>query len=200
MGELGFRTQVHLLSEPWPCHSSKGDAGQGLKGSERISTSLPRESGRLWSQHTLTVYSGLGGLLSILTPGLLYCPHMGHSTPEACRKHPLSLPSDVPAQRQASLSLSSPTLILLYRSTPFFPAPPSATSPPKPVHLILTAHSALHPECPGNGCGFSNMTKCSATCPMHMLAPPWWFLKQQLNSLVCFRVPKQARQPHGSPF
>lgn len=78
----------HALA--WPC--SRGDAGRGLEGSERTSASLPREPGRLWSQSIVTRYLGLGGLLSTAMPGLLYCPHMAHGSPESCSKHLLVFP------------------------------------------------------------------------------------------------------------
>lgn len=118
---------------PWPCHSSKGDAGQGLMGSERMSTSLPRESGRPWSRHTLTMYPGLGGLLSTSMPGLLYCPHVGHGSPESYSKHLLVFPlMPLPRNRPHSPRPLSPSFC--YAGAPsFFPAPLSATSPPKPV-------------------------------------------------------------------
>lgn len=114
------------MSDTWPCHSSQGHAGHGLKGSERMSTPLPRARGRLWALHTLTVYPGLRGLLSTSVPGLLSCLHTGHCSPESCSKHPLVSPLIPPAPGTCVTPPSSPTLTLPHRNTPtlFFPAPP----------------------------------------------------------------------------
>lgn len=129
-----------------------------------MSTSLPREPGIPWSWSIITRYLGLGGLLPTSIPSLLYCPHMGHSSPESCSKHLLVFPLMPTLRDRPHSPCPRPPSFCHAGALPSLPAPPSATSPPKPVQgeappAEPEAQSAPRPECPGNGCRFSNTTK-----------------------------------------